>query len=165
MGTSEAQQSNEQEARNPVTLGIAAFAAILGGYFSVQPFFDVPLLIHSGASILVFLIDAPLILGFYGHSIEVSVVAGILVLAGSGVRLSESTFPPIQWVSGALIAAGYTLPVVVFMFIIGAVLRRDRTVRDNYRRIALAVIVSLLIVVLIAAGGAANNIPSPGGDQ
>jgi len=56
MGTSEAQQSNEQAARNPVTLGIAAFAAILGGYFSMQPFFDAPLFIHPGASILVFLL-------------------------------------------------------------------------------------------------------------
>ena len=91
--------------------------------FSVQPFFDVPLLIHPGASILVFLIDAPLVLGFYGHSIEVSVVAGILVLASSGVRLSDPAFPPTQWVSGALIAAGYTLPVAVLMFIIGGLSR------------------------------------------
>lgn len=51
------------------------------------------------------------------------------------------------------------------MFMIRAALRRDGTVRDNYRRIALAVIVSLLVVVFIAAGGAANIIPSPGCDQ
>ena len=144
---------------------MAAFAAIIGGYFAVQSFLDVPLLIHPGASILVFLIGAPLVMGLYGHSIEESIVAGVLVPAGSGVRLSDPAFPPIQWVSGALIAAGYTLPVAVFMFVIGAALRRDRIVRDNYRRIALAVIVSLLVVVLIAVGGSANIIPSPGGDQ
>jgi hypothetical protein len=165
MGTSEAQQSNEQAARNPVTLGIAAFAANLGGYFAVQPFFDVPLLIHPGASILVFLFGAPLVLGLYGHSLGESAVTGLLVPAGTGVRLSDPAFPPIQWISGALILAGYTLPVAVLMFIIGAALRRDGTVRDNYRRIAFAVIVSLLVVVLIAAGGSANIIPSPGGDQ
>ena len=165
MGISEAQQSNEHAARNPVTLGIAAFAAILGGYFAVEEFFDVPLLIHPGASILVFLFGAPLVLGLYGHSIGESAVTGILVPAGFGVQLSDPAFPPIQWVSGALIAAGYTLPVAVFMFVIGAALRRDGTVRDNYRRIALAIIVSLLVVVLIAAGGAANIIPGPGGDQ
>ena len=61
MGTSDTQQSNEQAAGYPVTLGIAAFAAILGGYFAVQPFVDVPLLIHPGASILVFLLGAPLV--------------------------------------------------------------------------------------------------------
>ena len=165
MGTSEAQQSNDQAARNPITLGIVAFAAILGGYFAVEEFFDVPLLVHPGASLLVFLFGAPLILGSYGHSIGESAVTGILVPAGFGVQLSDPAFPPIKWISGALIAAGYTLPVAVLMFIIGAALRRDGTVRDNYRRIALAVIVSLLVVVLIAAGGAANIIPGPGGDQ
>ncbi|PSP66820.1 hypothetical protein BRC85_08610 [Halobacteriales archaeon QS_1_69_70] len=92
MGTSETQQSHEQAARNLVTLGIAAFAAILGGYFAVQPFFDVPLLIHSGASILLFLFGAPLVMGFYGPSIEESVVAGILVPAGAGVRLADPAF-------------------------------------------------------------------------
>jgi hypothetical protein len=165
MGISEEQQSSEQAARNPVTLGIAAFAAILGGYFAVQEFFGVPLLIHPGASILVFLFGAPLVLGFYGHSIGESAVTGILVPTGFGVQLSDPAFPPIKWISGVLIAAGYTLPVAVLMFVIGAALRRDGTVRDNYRRIALAVIVSLLVVVLIAAGGEADIIPGPGGDQ
>jgi len=36
-------------------------------------------------------------------------------------------------------------------------------IRNNYRRIALAV--SLLVVVLIAAGGSFTIIPSAGGDQ
>jgi hypothetical protein len=170
MGTSATEQSSEQTSRNRITLGIVSAAAILGAYFAVEPFFDGQLLTHHNAAplgfflIFVFVLGPPLIMGVYGHSVGESAVTGILVPAGIGVQISDPAFPPIRWLAGVVVTTGYALPVAVFMFTIGAALRRDGTVRNNKRRIALAVIVSLLCAILVTAGISAN-ILTPGGDH
>lgn len=52
----------------------------------MEPFVEVPLIIHPGASVLVFLFGAPVILGLYGHSIGETALIDILVLGHIRIR-------------------------------------------------------------------------------
>ena len=164
MGTSDTRRFNMTANPNLITILIAGGAALLGGYSAVESFVQGHLPFVHRATVLVFLFCAPLILGFYGHSVDESAVTGIVAPTGYGVQLSSPAYSPVDWVAGAVIAAGYSLPIAVVMFIIGAALRRDGIVWDNRRRIALVFVGSLLVALFVAAGISANVL-SPGGDQ